>query len=144
MTKTILTSIQINASVEKVWAILTDFKNYNNWNPFIVSIIGDLVIGNKISVIITAPDSKPVVFHPEILTFEPNKELSWLGILFSKILFSGEHQFKLIDNGDGTTTFHHNEIFKGLLVPLLQKQLDTKTRKGFEDLNLKLKERAEL
>jgi hypothetical protein len=45
-----------------------------------------------------------------------------------------------VDNGNGTITFHHNEIFKGLLVPLLQKQLDTKTRKGFEMMNIKLKE----
>jgi hypothetical protein len=54
------------------------------------------------------------------------------------------HQFKLIDNGNGSTTFQHNENFNGLLIPLLQKQLDTKTKKGFEMMNVKLKEKAEL
>jgi hypothetical protein len=144
MTKTIETNILIHASVEKVWAVLVDFDQYPNWNPFINSISGELKVGQTIKVKIAAPDSKPMIFQPKILTFIPNKEFSWLGYLFFKSLFKGVHQFKLIDNGNGSTTFQHNEIFNGLLIPLLQKQLDTKTKKGFEMMNIKLKEKAEL
>ena len=112
MSKTIKTSILIHASKEKVWAILSDFENYNQWNPFILSIQGEVKIGHKISVQVMAPGSKLMSFEPRILSFERNKEWIWEGILFSKILFRGEHQFQLVDHGDGTTTFHHNEIFK--------------------------------
>ncbi|RYZ45415.1 MAG: SRPBCC domain-containing protein, partial [Chitinophagaceae bacterium] len=37
MNKQIKTEIVINASKEKVWAILTNFSQYPQWNPFIVS-----------------------------------------------------------------------------------------------------------
>jgi uncharacterized protein YndB with AHSA1/START domain len=68
MTKTIETNILIHASVEKVWAVLVDFDQYPNWNPFINSISGELKVGQTIKVKIAAPDSKPMIFQPKILT----------------------------------------------------------------------------
>ncbi len=58
-----------------------------------------------------------------VLSFEPNKELRWLGHLLVTGLFDGEHRFELIDNGNGTTTFRHSETFNGILVPLFKKLL---------------------
>ncbi len=141
--KEIKTEVLINATPEKVWAILTDFENYPNWNPFIKLIKGEVKIGNKIIVKIEPPEAKGMTFKPKILTFETNKELSWLGHLLFAGLFDGKHKFELIDNGDGTTTFRQSEKFKGVLVPLFKKQLDNNTKKGFEEMNRKLKEIAE-
>ena len=39
--KEIKTEIIINSKPEKVWSILTDFKNQPNWNPFISNISGE-------------------------------------------------------------------------------------------------------
>lgn len=143
MAKEIKTEILINATPEKVWAILTDFKNYPNWNPFIKSIQGDVKPGNKIAARIEPPGAKGMDFKPKVLTFETNKELRWLGHLLFAGLFDGAHKFELIDNGNGTTTFRQSEKFTGILVPLFKKQLDINTRKGFEEMNKKLKELAE-
>jgi hypothetical protein len=143
MAKEIKTEILINATPEKVWSILTNFDNYPNWNPFIKSIKGEVKVGNKITVRIEPPEAKGMTFRPKILTLETNKELKWIGHLLFTGLFDGEHKFELIDNGDGTTTFRQNEKFKGILVPLFKKQLDNNTKKGFEEMNKKLKELAE-
>ena len=40
MTRRIDTEILIQASSERVWAVLTDFAAYPEWNPFIVSLEG--------------------------------------------------------------------------------------------------------
>lgn len=143
MAKEIKTEILINATPEKVWSILTDFDNYPNWNPFIKSINGEVKVGNKIKAKIRQSESKEMTFKPKIITFETNKELRWLGHLLFAGLFDGEHKFELIDNGNGTTTFRQSEKFKGIFVPLLKKQLDNNTKKGFEEMNRKLKELAE-
>ena len=82
-------------------------------------------------------------FKPTILALEENKELRWLGKLGLSGVFDGEHKFLLIDNGDGTTTLEHSEKFKGILVPFFKKKLNTDTKAGFEEMNLKLKERVE-
>jgi len=58
-------------------------------------------------------------------------------------LFDGEHKFELIDNANGTTTLIQSEKFSGILVPLLKKQLDDNTKRGFEAMNEKLKELVE-
>ena len=34
------TEIQIDASADQVWAILSDFASYPQWNPFITSMVG--------------------------------------------------------------------------------------------------------
>ncbi|MCC7533735.1 MAG: SRPBCC domain-containing protein [Bacteroidia bacterium] len=143
MAKEIKTEILIHSTPEKIWSILTNFNNYPNWNPFIKSIKGEVKVGNKITVRIEPPESKGMTFKPKVLTFEPNKELSWLGHLMFAGLFDGEHKFEIIDNGNGITTFRQSEEFKGILVPLFKKQLDNNTKRGFEEMNKKLKELAE-
>ncbi|MFM9836690.1 MAG: SRPBCC family protein [Cyclobacteriaceae bacterium] len=143
MAKEIKTDILINATPDKVWAILTDFSNYPNWNPFIKSIKGEVKVGSKITARIEPPEGNGMTFKPRVLTFETNKELSWLGHLLFAGLFDGEHKFELIDNGNGTTTFRQSEKFRGILVPLFKKQLDHNTKKGFEEMNKKVKELAE-
>jgi hypothetical protein len=143
LAKEIKTEILIHATPERVWSILANFENYPNWNPFITTIKGDVKVGNKITARIEPPETKGMTFKPRILTLEKDKELKWLGHLLVAGLFDGEHKFELIDNGNGTTTFWQSEKFKGILVPLFKKQLDTNTKKGFEEMNRKLKELAE-
>jgi len=58
MKKTIPTQIFIEPSPAKVWNILTDFKKYPEWNPFIKSITGNVSIGNTITARIEPPEAK--------------------------------------------------------------------------------------
>ena len=143
MAKEIKTEIVIKATPEIVWAILTDFDNYPNWNPFIKSIKGQVAVGNKIIARLEPPKAKGMTFKPSVLIFDANKEFKWLGHLLFPGLFDGEHKFELFDNGNGTTNFRQSEKFKGLLVSLFKKMLDNNTTNGFNLMNQKLKELAE-
>lgn len=138
MAKHIKTSITISASKERIWKILTDFKKYPSWNSFIMSVSGDVKVGNQIKV-----QLEGMTFKPVVLVFTKNTELKWLGHLWFKGLFDGEHTFKLTDNGNGTTNFEQSEIFTGVLVPLFSRSLDKNTKKGFEKMNRELKLQAE-
>lgn len=138
MTKQINTSITINASREKIWRILMGFEKYHQWNSFIKSVSGDLKVGNQIMV-----ELQGMTFKPVILILNKNTEIKWLGHLWFKGLFDGEHKFKLTDNGNGTTNFEQSEKFTGILVKLFSKKLDRETKKGFETMNKELKLRAE-
>ncbi len=144
MKKEIKTEIVINATPEKIWTLLTDFKNYSNWNPFIKSITGEAVVGNTITTRIEPPDANGMTFKPKVLAFNTNKEFRWMGHFIFPGLFDGEHKFELIDNKNGTVTFTQSEKFNGILVSLFSKMLDTNTVNGFNAMNRKLKELAEL
>lgn len=138
MKKEITSSIVINTKAEIVWNILTDFQKYSEWNPFIHSITGEPIVGQNIHAKI-----QNMNFKPEVLVYEENKEFKWIGKLFFKGLFDGEHRFQLKANANGTTTFTQSENFSGVLVGLFSKKLDKETLPGFEEMNERLKERSE-
>lgn len=143
MAKEIKTQIVIKASPERVWAVLTNFEKYADWNPFIKSIKGNIKVGSKIIARLEPPNAKGMTFKPKVLAFDSQKEFRWLGHLLFPGLFDGEHKFELVDNQNGTTTFIQSEKFKGILVPLFKKMLDTNTVNGFNLMNQKLKELSE-
>jgi hypothetical protein len=84
-----------------------------------------------------------MTFKPKVLTAEPNRELRWLGHLLTPGLFDGEHSFTIEPLEDNRVRFVQREAFKGLLVPLFARSLETNTQQGFEQMNRALKERAE-
>lgn len=133
----ISTSVEINASKEIVWNILTDFNNYS-WNPFIKKIEGLTEVDKSFKVELGGMKFKPV-----LKSFTKNKEFSWLGNLWFKGIFDGRHQFEIIENNNGSITFVQSESFSGILVPLLKKKLNTETKDGFKDMNEALKKLAE-
>lgn len=139
----IKTAITINATPKKVWEIFTNFREYPNWNPFIKSLEGEVIVGKKIRVRIKPPEVKGMTFKPTVETFIENSKFSWIGHLLFPGLFDGTHKFELSDNGNGTTTFIQSEKFKGILVPFFKKQLNNNTKNGFIAMNEKLKELSE-
>lgn len=141
--KSIHSEIEINAAPEKVWGILTDFSSYTEWNPFVTSLKGDVKVGKTFKVVLQQPDGNKMTFKPVCLVFDENKEFRWKGSLVMKGIFDGEHIFKLKELPGGKTKFVQSENFKGILVPLFWKSLNSKTIKGFEMMNSALKKRAE-
>ena len=139
----IVTSIEIQASAADVWRILTDFDEFPKWNPFIRRASGRLEPGAKLDVFVQPSGAKGMTFRPTLRSVEPQRELRWVGRLLLPGLFDGEHVFRIEPLGDGQVRFVHSETFRGLLVPLLWRSLDTDTRRGFEEMNRALKARAE-
>lgn len=138
------TEIEIDARPDRVWEVLSDFPRHGEWNPFIRTIEGELRRGARLSVRLGPPGGKVFAFLPTVLEVVPNARLRWKGTLWLPGIFDGEHIFELepIGGGRGTRLVQREE-FRGVLVPLFAKSLDTDTRRGFEAMNAALKQRAE-
>ena len=141
--KELHSEIQIDAPAERVWKLLTDFDSYPQWNPFIRNIIGQPAPGERLEVRLAPPGGRAMTFRPKVLTAEPQRELRWLGHLLAPGLFDGEHSFSIEALHENRIRFVQREAFKGLLVPLFARGLEANTRRGFEQMNGALKERAE-
>jgi hypothetical protein len=141
--KELHTEIEIEASAERVWGLLTDFASYPQWNPFIRSISGQPAAGERLEVRIEPPGRRGMTFKPEVLNAEPNRELRWLGHLLVPGVFDGEHSLAIQPLGEARVRFVQRETFRGLLLPLFARSLDNNTQRGFEEMNRALKERAE-
>ena len=141
--KELHSQIDINASAERVWQLLTDFASYPQWNPFIRRISGEPTTGERLQVRLEPPESRGITLRPKVLSAEPNHQLRWLGHLFVPGLFDGEHSFVIQSLEEDWVRFVQREAFRGLLVPLFARSLDNSTLRGFEEMNRALKERAE-
>ena len=136
--------ITIAAPPDAVWAVLTDFAAYPEWNPFVreIAVDGDLVAGARLQVQIGPPGRRPMRLKPVVRHLDPEHELRWLGRLGLPGLFDGEHTFRLEATADGGTHFVQEERFTGVLVPLVWRSLREPTRGGFEAMNEALAERV--
>ena len=132
---------EIDASPESVWAILTDFESYPEWNPFVRSISGTLAEGEELTVRIDPPDSRAWTFEPEVVAVDDGRRFAWLGRLLVPFAFDGYHEFRLDPTADGGTRLLQRETFRGALVPLLLDEAEIE--RGFAAMNRALKERAE-
>lgn len=140
--KELRTQIEIEATPDRVWEILTDFAAYPEWNPFIHMIQGQAAVGSKLEVRIEPPGGRAMTFKPTVLEAAPRRELRWLGRVLVPGLFDGEHSLRIEPIGDSRVRFVQAERFSGVLVPLFGKSLE-KTQRGFTAMNEALKRRAE-
>lgn len=141
--KEVHSEIEIDASPERVWHLLTDFDSFPQWNPFIRRASGEAKTGARLEVFIQPSGARGMAFRPTVLKAEPKRELRWLGRLVLPGLFDGEHIFTIEQLAENRVRFVQREIFSGLLVPLFARSLDTDTQRGFEEMNQALKTRAE-
>lgn len=141
--KTIETNIVIDSTPEKIWDVLTNFDEYELWNPFMTKVVGNASLGSKIEVNIKTISGKNRSYYPIITKCETNKELRWKGKSFLPGVFDGERVFVLKKSDDDKVSFSHKEIFSGLGVKLVGNKLDENLREGFVRMNEALKVRAE-
>ena len=143
--KRLSSEIEINASPERVWQILTDFSALPDWNPFMRSIEGDLEVGNRLKVYIKASKGMGMSFKPTVLKAEPQGELRWIGRFLMPGLMDGEHSFIIEPLEGNHVRFIQSESFTGILVPFMAAMGVFKNAHiGFDEMNQALKERAEL
>jgi hypothetical protein len=139
------TTIDIGASAQAVWDILTDFAAYGEWNPS-MRIEGTAQAGTRLVVHLAADSGRSTVFKPTVLAAIPGRELRWVGKLGAGGIVDGEHFFVLASDTGGTTRLTHGEIFSGALVALVKlfdKGNLEKNHNGYDDFNQALKQRAE-
>lgn len=139
--KELKTEIIIDAPRATVWQVLTQFSAYAAWNPFIVSIKGELVPGASLQTSMVQKGKKHH-FTPVITHVKPGEQLEWLGKL-PLGLFKGNHYFHLTSLTATQTRLLHGERFSGLLSTIILGKIGEDTLQGFTQMNQALKLRAE-
>jgi hypothetical protein len=142
ISRIIETKIDIKAPAKRVWEVLTKFEDFPHWSRFILSIEGEASPGSRLSVHLN-DGGGAMRLRPTVQASKEGVELRWRGTVGSSFLFTGEHRFHLDPQEDGTTRLTHSEKFGGILVPLLWKKLDSRTRQAFNEFNTALCRQSE-
>lgn len=136
------TEVEIDAPPDEVWAVLTDFAAYHEWNPFISGLRGKLEPGARLRVELSYADGRHTSFRPSVVSVKPAEELRWIARLWFKGLFDGEHFFLLAALDGNRTRLVQGENFSGLFVKMAANTL-TQNARGFVGMNAALKRRVE-
>ena len=143
MNKHLTSQIDIDASPEQVWRVLTDLSSYGQWNPFITRAEGTVEPGARLSLRMQPVGARGVTLRPTVIEASPGHRLRWLGRLGVPGLLDAEHVFTIASLDGGGVRLTQDERFRGLLVALLAGSLDRHTLPAFEAMNAALKQRAE-
>lgn len=138
----LVTSIDVAASPERVWSVLTDFRAYADWNPFLTSVQGAARKGARLTIRLAPPGKPAVTVRPVVDALEAPRRLAWKGFALAPGFFDGEHCFD-IETIPGGCRLTHSERFSGVFVTIVEPLLLDATRRGFVSMNNALKLRAE-
>ena len=142
MTKRLRTDVDIDATPERVWEVLTDLAAYPAWNPFIVRAEGVVEAGRRLTLTMQPVGGRAMTLRPRLVEVDVPRRLRWRGTVGVPGLMDAEHTFTLQARDSGTRLVHQ-EDFRGVLVPLLAAALDRKTLPAFLAMNEALRSRVE-
>jgi hypothetical protein len=116
--------IEIHATAEQVWQVLTDLDKYSEWNPLLYLGVGKVETGETVEVSAKTA-SKDMKFICKVTEVEPYRKFAWKFHVIHPILFRGLHIFQIETIDEHTVRFVDREQFEGLLLPMQAKDLET-------------------
>ncbi len=135
--------LEIHAPAARIFSILTDLEAYPRWNPFTPRVESTLRPGDPIHLHVRLRGAR--LFHRvEVVSVnEPPKRLCWRMKLGAGWLLSAERCQVLTPLGEGRTRYVNEDVFRGLLAPLVLWLFGSVLQRGFDDVALALRKRAE-
>lgn len=108
----------VRASAETLRAILTDAASYPKWNSTVVSLEGDIREGERLKLRVTLDPKR--TFSPRVTKLD-DREMIWSDGFAP--MFRGVRTFTLTSKADGVVEFAMEEVFSGVMLPLIRKSL---------------------
>lgn len=129
----------IAAGPQVIWDLLTNASAYPEWNPAVLGIEGEIREGQTIKLTsIVNPDRQ---FKLKVSDVEPPRHMVWSdGMPLG--LFRGARRFDVVPRGDGTSEFTMEEVYSGLMAPVITRSIPDMTD-SFDKFADGLKEAAE-
>lgn len=107
--------INIKASQERIWNLLTNAGDYSKWNSTILGADGKIALNEEIKVKTTLDATR--TYKLKVAEFSPTSRMVWTDGIAP--FFKGVRTFTLTQRLDGSTDFRRVDVYAGLLFPLI-------------------------
>jgi hypothetical protein len=140
----ITTEIEISAPPSKVWRILTDINNWQEWNPIVKDSHGTASVGSELTITMIGKEQGKdgPKYNPIITELDEPNYLRWRAHMLYGFIFTNYKVLELEESKSGTR-LTHKEMFKGLLAPILCGQMEKGVPPMLNSMNQALKDLAE-
>jgi uncharacterized protein YndB with AHSA1/START domain len=109
----------VRATPDRIWALLTDAAGFPKWNSTVTSIEGRIALGERLA--LKVPLAPGRTFKPKVTEFEPPNRMVWSD--GAAPMFKGVRTYTVVPRTDGTTDFAMEEVFTGLMLPMIARSL---------------------
>ena len=99
-------TLLVRTSADSVWALITHFAKYAEWNHLTPTIDGDARLNERLVVTLTPMGLRPSTLRARVLVAARNRELRWCGTGRIPGLLKIEHGFRIEQRADGCRLFH--------------------------------------
>jgi hypothetical protein len=137
--KAFATRIDIDASVDKVWRILTDLPNWTHWNTTVERTVGTVVRGAKVTVFVKQSPGR--AFPLRVTELSAPRRMVWAGGM-PLGLFKGRRVYELSAAAAAKAVFTMREDYAGPLAGLIGKSIPD-LQPAFDEFARCLKREAE-
>ncbi|HYC56889.1 MAG TPA: SRPBCC domain-containing protein [Candidatus Binatia bacterium] len=135
--------VDIDAPVERVWSILTDFARYQEWNRFTPSVACAGKVGDPVLMQVCFPGRRPMRQRETLNVFEPPQRLAW-GMRMGINAFLVANRYQILEPLDGHRTRYTTvDYLSGALAPLVEALYGRDMEAGFALAAAGLKQAAE-
>lgn len=135
-------AVEIEAPIERVWEVLTDFGRYGEWNPFTTRVETDTEVGSPVDLYVTLGPLK-LWQRERIEVVDPPRLLVWSNRMGHSALLSARREQRLEALSATRCRYLTTDAFTGLLTPVVVLFFGWLVRNGFNTMAAALKERAE-
>lgn len=115
------TEVEIAATPEQVWQVITDVKNWDQWSPIIQKSEGETSLGSQLSITMVSEEGKGgkdgPFYQPTVTLFEPHRSFRWRAYMMNGFIFTNDKSFQIEPTANGCKLIHR-EHFQGLMLPL--------------------------
>ena len=141
--RSIEASADIDAPIDHVWAILTDFESYSEWNPFTVAVDTCFEPGRPVIMDVALMPPKTMRQVEFINVIEAPRRIAW-GYVMGHASILQANRYQLLEPLAGDRCRYRTvDYFSGSMVPLMMATMGKKVKAGFEGVARGLKARAE-
>lgn len=137
-------TIDIEVAPEHVWAILTDFAHYAEWNPFTPRVMTTLSVGAPVDLwVVLRPGAPTIRVRQRVSHFDEGRRIAWQMRGIPRWILANERSQWLLPLEGRRTRYCTTDAFLGLLAPLVLLLQRNAIERGFDAMAEALKRRAE-
>ena len=139
----VFTEIEINATPEQVWNVLTDWDKLKDWSSSFIGISTERLVKGEVFVsYFKSPiTGKAIEFEHICTDYEEGRKFGWSGDIIGKT--QDHHIYSVEPTQNGTTLFKQEDGLHGPHSRLLNFLAEHQMMSMYKKFNQELKERVE-
>lgn len=135
-------TVEVNAPHDIVWDVITDFRRYSEWNPFVVECDSTLKIGDPIVMRVHVFEAFAQRQREIIFEHDPGRRFCYgVSGMLGAIHSNRCHEVRSLDSASSEYRSHFE--LSGWLSPVVSGLLGRQLRRGFHAMTESIRTRSE-